>query len=233
MALSEEFTQQGQWLFRWRSYLPLICLPLIVVAIVQANGSFATPWHEISEYLGFGISVVGLVVRILTVGHTPAGTSGRNSRHQIANELNTTGMYSIVRHPLYLGNYLIGLGISTVLLVWWLPVMYSLLFCLYYERIMFTEEAFLREKFGEEFTRAGLLKHRPLCRAFRSGKNLICRSHGSTSCAVNTVACPLSFSATAASNAASYCCRNIASCGKPSGPPYYSAAWLLTSRCVI
>jgi protein-S-isoprenylcysteine O-methyltransferase Ste14 len=57
----------------------------------------------------------------------------------------------MLRHPLYLGNYLIGLGVSLVLLVWWLPVFYSLLFWLYYERIMFAEEAFLREEFGEQY----------------------------------------------------------------------------------
>jgi hypothetical protein len=60
-------------------------------------------------------------------------------------------MYSLVRHPLYLGNFLIGLGVSFAPCVWWLPVMYCLLFCSYYERIMFTEEAFLRRLFGKAF----------------------------------------------------------------------------------
>ncbi len=151
MALSEEFQAQGQWLFRWRSYLPLAIAPLLVFAVVQADGTFETRAHEVSEYVGFAISIIGLLVRVITVGHTPAGTSGRNSKHQIADQLNTTGIYSIVRHPLYLGNYLIGLGISTVLLVWWLPVIYSLMFWIYYERIMYAEEAYLRQKFGADY----------------------------------------------------------------------------------
>ncbi|MEX0642324.1 MAG: isoprenylcysteine carboxylmethyltransferase family protein [Pirellulales bacterium] len=151
MALSEEIQSQGQWLFRWRSYLPLILAPLMVVAIVQANGTFETESHEVSEYLGFAISWMGLLIRAITVGHTPENTSGRNSKRQIADRLNSTGMYSIVRHPLYLGNYFIGLGVSTVLLVWWLPVIYSLLFWIYYERIMFAEEAYLRQKFGADY----------------------------------------------------------------------------------
>ena len=33
MALDDEFRKQGEWLFRWRSFLPIILIPLIAVAI--------------------------------------------------------------------------------------------------------------------------------------------------------------------------------------------------------
>ena len=52
------------------------------------------------------------MIRIYTVGTTPAGTSGRNRDKQIAEKLNKTGVYSIIRHPLYLGNLLIWLGVA-------------------------------------------------------------------------------------------------------------------------
>jgi protein-S-isoprenylcysteine O-methyltransferase Ste14 len=87
----------------------------------------------------------------MTVGYVPAQTSGRNTTEKVASQLNTTGMYSIVRHPLYVGNFLIGLGVSLVQSVWWLPVIYTLTFWLYYERIMFAEESFLRQQFGKKF----------------------------------------------------------------------------------
>jgi protein-S-isoprenylcysteine O-methyltransferase Ste14 len=152
MGLAEEFDVQGQWLFRWRSYLPLVLLALLGVAFTYFDWPLQSyVLHEVWSYLCLAVSLLGLVVRVVTVGHTPARTSGRNAKRQIADELNTTGMYSIVRHPLYLGNYLIGLGISFVLLVWWLPLIYSLLFWLYYERIMFAEEAFLRQQFGQRY----------------------------------------------------------------------------------
>ena len=32
-------------------------------------------------------------------------TSGRNTHDQVADSLNTSGIYSIVRHPLYVGNF--------------------------------------------------------------------------------------------------------------------------------
>lgn len=66
--------------------------------------------------------------------------------------MNTTGMYSIVRHPLYLGNYFIWLGISLFVRRWWLTLIITLIFWLYYERIMFAEEDFLQEKFGDSFS---------------------------------------------------------------------------------
>ena len=151
MALSEEFREQGEWLFRWRSYLPLVLVALVGIAFQQAD--LRDSGNDYWEYVCLGISFLGLLVRVITVGHTPEHTSGRNTKRQIADELNTSGMYSIVRHPLYLGNYLIGLGVSFVLFVWWLPVIYSLIFWLYYERIMFAEEAFLRQKFGDAYLR--------------------------------------------------------------------------------
>jgi protein-S-isoprenylcysteine O-methyltransferase Ste14 len=151
MALAEELQSQGEWLFRWRSYLPIVLLALMVVAYRQTDVGGDYGAFEWWEYFCLGISFLGLFVRVKTVGHTPFHTSGRNTKRQVADVLNTTGMYSIVRHPLYLGNFLIGLGIASVRLVWWLPVIYCLSFWLYYERIMFTEEAFLRAKFGDTY----------------------------------------------------------------------------------
>ncbi len=97
------------------------------------------------------ISFSGLVLRMIIVGHAPYGTSGRNTREQVADTLNTTGMYSIVRHPLYLANYIIIIGFVMEFHIWWLVLLTTCLYALYYERIMLAEEAFLRVRFGEVF----------------------------------------------------------------------------------
>ena len=81
----------------------------------------------------------------------PQGTSGRNTKRQIAETLNTDGIYSVVRHPLYLGNFFIYLALGLFAHTWWLALICVLAFWLYYERIMYAEEAFLRGKFGAEF----------------------------------------------------------------------------------
>lgn len=92
------------------------------------------------------------MIRIVTVGYVPRGTSGRTTRNPKASVLNTTGMYSIVRHPLYLGNFFIWLGVSMFPRSLFFSLSAILLFFLYYERIIFAEESFLQDRFGREFS---------------------------------------------------------------------------------
>jgi len=87
------------------------------------------------------------------VGHTPKNTSGRNTGKQIADTLNTSGIYSTVRHPLYVGNFFMWLGPALLTENVWFNVAFILFYWVYYERIMFAEEQFLRRKFGETYTK--------------------------------------------------------------------------------
>ncbi|MDR1006049.1 MAG: isoprenylcysteine carboxylmethyltransferase family protein [Bacteroidales bacterium] len=157
MALQEEFEQQGVWLFRYRSYLPLIILPiglwLYVSKATTPLLSYFDDGKRSSAYLLFCIlvSIFGLIIRIVTVGHTPSNTSGRNTKEQIADTINQSGIYSIVRHPLYLGNFFMWLGIALITLNFWFIMAFCLLYWVYYERIMFAEEQFLRRKFKEPY----------------------------------------------------------------------------------
>jgi protein-S-isoprenylcysteine O-methyltransferase Ste14 len=151
MALREDFEKTGGWLFRWRSYLPLAMISVCLIAIRE----YDYPGHSevldhIWEIVCLIISFMGLAIRAFTIGHTPKGTSGRNTKKQIANRLNITGAYSVVRNPLYVGNFFMGLGVVLFAYLWWLTLIYILAFWLYYERIIFAEEAYLRTKFGKE-----------------------------------------------------------------------------------
>lgn len=150
--LNEEFVKTGNWLFRWRSYFPLILLVVVVISLndyAYLDGKHSWDvWWEIGCLC---LSLIGFCIRVATIGFISEGTSGRNTKMQKADVLNTEGMYSVVRHPLYLGNFFIGLGISLFLHLWWLPVIYMLFFVVYYERIMFAEEDYLRKKFGAEY----------------------------------------------------------------------------------
>lgn len=154
MSLRTELEESGRWLFRHRSYLPLLTLPALasgLLSFTYIRGS--SELDDIWSVFSMMISFLGLAVRVLTISCVPAGTSGRNTDRQIADVLNTSGMYSLLRHPLYLGNYLIMLGVVTFFHSWWLLLLMSCLFALYYERIMLAEEAFLRQRFGERFER--------------------------------------------------------------------------------
>lgn len=152
MALREEFEQSGNWLFRWRSYLPLLLIVLFLIALSQFEYPYDSHrWDTVWEIVCMLISFVGLGIRMYAVGCAPRGTSGRNVSEQRAHALNETGIYSLVRHPLYLGNFIIWFGIILSLRLWWFMAVALLIFWLYYERIMFAEEEFLRKKFGNEF----------------------------------------------------------------------------------
>ena len=104
------------------------------------------------EMIFLGISLFGEIIRVITVGFAPRSTSGRNtSDGQIADEINVTGVYSIVRHPLYLGNFFMWLGPSMFLRSAWFTIVFCLVYWIYYERIMFAEEQFLRRKFSDAY----------------------------------------------------------------------------------
>jgi protein-S-isoprenylcysteine O-methyltransferase Ste14 len=152
MALKDQFERSGGWLFRWRSYLPLLAILVLIEPMLTFHyllGSHG--WDNVWDVLCVFISMTGLAIRVKTIGHTPVGTSGRNTKYQVADVLNTTGMYSVVRHPLYLGNCLMWLGLAVFPHAFSAAALIMFGFFLYYERIMFAEEAFLRERFGEEF----------------------------------------------------------------------------------
>ncbi len=157
MALQETFEKQGNWLFKRRGELPILILIIglgIYLLNIWKEGEFFStiaPHWMYYEFFCLLVSLLGAFIRVYTVGHTPANTSGRNTEKQVADTLNKTGIYSMVRHPLYLGNFLMYFGIALLTCNIWFIIAFILIFWLYYERIMYAEEQFLRRKFGEEY----------------------------------------------------------------------------------
>ena len=155
MALQEELKTQGDFLFKNRSYLPLIILVIGLSVFIHSeyqNKIIDNRIPELFNYIWLSISLFGLYIREVTVAHTPKNTSGRNTKEgQIAEQLNTTGIYSIVRHPLYLGNFFMWLGVAMLTNNTWFVIAFILLYALYYERIMYAEESFLIQKFGDTY----------------------------------------------------------------------------------
>jgi len=158
MALREEIESQGNWLFRYRSYLPLIIVGIGLWLYLKTElnpdhyffqqSSLEYPY----EMFAVLVSLIGFAIRVYTVGYTPMNTSGRNTAAgQVADSLNTLGAYSLVRHPLYVGNFLMWLGLALWTANFWFIIAFCLLYWVYYERIMYAEEEFLRRKFGETY----------------------------------------------------------------------------------
>lgn len=152
MRLADHFPAAGEALFRQRSWLPLLLVPLFLASFAGVTYPLRSHAADLAwEGVCFLVSVAGIALRIATTGTAPRGTSGRNTRGQKAATLNTTGPYSVVRHPLYVGNFLVGLGLSLFTRTWSLPVIVSLATMLYYERIAAREEEFLETRFGDAF----------------------------------------------------------------------------------
>lgn len=151
MLMRETLVRQGGWLFRWRSYVLFGLAPLFVLAISvpePIEARFGPSWDCAYEAACIALAFLGLAVRAFTVGHVPAGTSGRNTHGQVAETLNTTGAYSLTRNPLYLGNAIIYMAIALFCQDPVLAVAVALFLVLYLERMIACEEAFLAEKFG-------------------------------------------------------------------------------------
>jgi protein-S-isoprenylcysteine O-methyltransferase Ste14 len=155
MLLKDRLAQQGNVLFRWRSYLPLALIPLMLVGLPQSGVLERVFGHAAEgawDYFVSLLAFLGLGLRVATVGFVPAGTSGRNVHGQRADALNTTGLYSVVRNPLYLGNLMILIALALETMVWWIPPLAAVAGLLYYERIVYAEEAFLAKKYGKAYS---------------------------------------------------------------------------------
>jgi protein-S-isoprenylcysteine O-methyltransferase Ste14 len=131
----------GKFLFRYRSFLPVPYFLFLLIFI---------EFEPLSFFLGSFIVLLGLLVRFFSQGF--AGDWMRGNEVEASYMLDE-GVYSIMRNPLYLGNFFIGFGFtlaSNFSLIFLLPI-YLLGFFIYYYLIVKEEECYLEEKFGEEF----------------------------------------------------------------------------------
>ncbi len=155
MILKNDMEVQGAILFARRSFVPFAILPLAVLAGFAspgfADGHTGLP-GRLYDLFCILLSFSGLALRAYTVGTAAPRTSGRNTREQRADSLNTTGVYSIMRNPLYVANFIVFLGMLLFVKEWWLVVIATLAYVMYYERIVMTEERYLLEKFDEEYS---------------------------------------------------------------------------------
>jgi protein-S-isoprenylcysteine O-methyltransferase Ste14 len=91
---------------------------------------------------GAVILLPGILIRAWASGHIRKGE-----------DLATTGPYSLVRNPLYLGSFFLGLGISVMggRVSWIVVPLYLVLFTLVYHRKMRDEETHLEKIYGERY----------------------------------------------------------------------------------
>ncbi|MER3329549.1 MAG: isoprenylcysteine carboxylmethyltransferase family protein, partial [Candidatus Kapaibacterium sp.] len=126
----------------------------VYIYTLNSNNTTLEQFNDFKvELIFLLVAFFGQFIRAYSVGLAAKNTSGRNtSVGQVADSLNSTGIYSTVRHPLYLGNFFMWLGIALFTANFWFIVAFIFLYWLYYERIMYAEEEFLRDKYGSTYT---------------------------------------------------------------------------------
>jgi len=137
--------QLGNFLFRVRNGLfPLAYLLLLV------QGRPVSDQDWLMAALGFLVALVGQAIRVVTIGLAYIIRGGRN-RRVYAEELVTTGIFAHCRNPLYLGNYIILVGVAIAGNGWLFILLGLPAFLLFYRAIIAAEENFLRHKFGAAY----------------------------------------------------------------------------------
>ncbi len=147
-----EMARSGKRLFFIRgTYIYItIAIATLIAWCSKDLGPFASEGGDkLWFWASFGVASLGALVRIVTSGFAALGTSGRAKVAAEASELNTTGPYSLVRNPLYVGRILNFTGLAMLSGNWVFGALVFLLAILIYERISVYEEEFLREKFGQ------------------------------------------------------------------------------------
>ena len=108
-----------------------VLAPLLFISARPSPGSLVA---------GAFVSVVGLAIR--------AWASGHLKKNQ---ELATSGPYAHTRNPLYLGTFLLGIGIAIGGGTLWFVVVYGAMYLLIYVPVMLAEAETMRGLFADEY----------------------------------------------------------------------------------
>ena len=125
--------QVGKYLFRYRAAIAAIFFVILLF--------FAKPTSSTIAHI---LILVGFCLRLWAAGYL--GSDARKVDFQADHRI-SNGPYRILKHPLYIGNFLLVLG---VLILYnppkWLASLYVIAFVIMYSLIAISERQYLREK---------------------------------------------------------------------------------------
>ena len=127
------------FLFTYRSYTPI---PFLIVMLIFARPTLT------SIVIGLILVALGESIRIWGVSY--AGSETRTTGTVGGSQLVTSGPYSHVRNPLYVGNILmyVGVGVMSNALMPFLPLVALAYFIFQYTGIVSLEEEYLSRTFS-------------------------------------------------------------------------------------
>jgi len=101
-------------------------------------------WEQSLEIIGFALILLGQIIRVSARGY-------KSENSQDSRALIQGGPYQIMRNPMYLGIFLIGLGVVLALFKWWAVVIFITVFIIRYILLIYHEEKKLRLMFPDTY----------------------------------------------------------------------------------
>lgn len=137
----------GDFFFKYRAVSPI---PFILILFFFFTPRDLGESNILVNLIGFAVVILGLSTRIIAVGYSHMGTSGRENFLRAEN-LNHDGIYSMTRNPLYLGNFLVYNGLLIVFASPWAFIPFNIYLVVLYTFIIHSEENYLKGQYGEKF----------------------------------------------------------------------------------
>lgn len=100
--------------------------------------------EESLEILGFAFILLGQIIRVSARGY-------KAEHSQDSQALIQGGPYQVVRNPMYLGIFLIGLGVVLAVFRWWAVVVFIIFFIIRYILLIYKEEKKLCAMFPQAY----------------------------------------------------------------------------------
>lgn len=153
MALREELKNQSCVLYKYKS-----CFHATIILVGAVVKYFYAPLIEccmITEMLKsytILIGMLGIVIRMIIIGRSDDDILNDRDKSKYSKMIfSKKDSDSLVRNPLYFGGYMLWLSTALYTGSFWFVIISSLLFLIYYECIVYTEEEYFRKKYGSLF----------------------------------------------------------------------------------
>jgi protein-S-isoprenylcysteine O-methyltransferase Ste14 len=130
---------------RIRALIVVIAIVLVRLGAFRGHGVHTDPWREAAGLVLFGLGLGFAIWARVHIGRN----WGTPMTQKDEPELVASGPYHLVRHPIYSGILLAGIGTAVALSWWWLiPVTLAAIYFIYSATV---EERYLTAEFPESY----------------------------------------------------------------------------------
>ena len=149
--LQKSLERQGSSPRQWRFLLIALLTPFAIVAFLNSGWMTQSlgPWgEEFWDFFCLSIAILGLGIRGTIAGYDQG--IDIESKSSVA-RLDVSGLYSIIRHPVYIANFLVLLSGILLFKSAIFTALAAVVAFLYYERLTLTREKLLLQIHGAAF----------------------------------------------------------------------------------